>query len=74
MILGTALTPTYLIIGGLTMATLLIIQVLIGLRVIHFKGALHLRVHKTFAFVLLGAAALHGTAALTYFQGWKILS
>ena len=74
MILGIQLLPIYVVIGGLTTFTLLVTQILIGLRVIHFKGALHFRVHKTFAFVFLGVAALHATSGLTYALGWRILS
>ena len=74
MILGIQLLPIHLVVGGLTMLTLLTTQVLIGLRVIHFKGARHLRVHKTFGLVVLGAAVLHATTGLTYALGWRILS
>lgn len=74
MVFGIVLVPIYPVLGGLTTLTLLIIQVLIGLRVIHFKGAAQFRVHKTFAFVVLAVAAVHATTGLTYAFGWKILS
>jgi hypothetical protein len=74
MILGIQLLPIYLVIGGLTTLTFLVVEVLIGLRVIHFHGATHLRVHKILAYVLLVVAVLHGTLGLTFAFGWRILS
>lgn len=74
MVFGIVLVPIIPVIGGLTTLTLLVTQVLIGLRVIHFKGTVQFRVHKTFAFVVLAVAAVHATTALTYAFGWKIFS
>lgn len=51
-------------IGGTTLLILLVFQVLVGLRKIKFKGATHLRVHRTTAYVMLAAAAFHATFAL----------
>ena len=74
MILGIELTPAYIIAGGLLGGVLLILAVLVGLRIIKFKGRTHLRVHKTLAWALIAVSVVHGFAALTYFQGWRILS
>jgi len=74
MIFGIVVIPLYPVIGGLTTLTLLVTQVLIGLRVIHFKGTVQFRVHKTFAFVVLGVAAVHATTGLAFALGWRILS
>jgi hypothetical protein len=74
VILGIQILPIYLVFGGLTTLTCLIVQILIGLRVIHFKGARHFAIHKTFGFVLLAIAAVHATTGLTFAFGWRVLS
>ncbi len=74
MILGIEIQPSYIIAGGLFGGLLAVLTMLVGLRIIKFKGRRHLRVHKTLAWTLLVLAAIHGFAALTYFRGWKILS
>jgi len=64
--------PVYLVVvGGITMFVLLVFQTLLGLRVIKFKGALHAKVHRYAAFVLIALALAHGTYALgTVVFGW----
>ena len=65
--LGLSAPPLGLIIAaGVTLLTLLVIQILIGYRKIHFKGRTHLLVHKTNAWLILTVAVLHATAALWY--------
>ena len=74
MIFGIEIQPSYIIAGGLIGGLLVVLTMLVGLRIIKFKGRRHLRVHKTLAWTVLAVAAVHGFAALTYFQGWTILS
>jgi heme A synthase len=54
-----AVPPLAIVAGGSTLFLLIVVQILIGLRKIHFKGPLHMRVHKTLAWVLLGFALVH---------------
>jgi hypothetical protein len=64
--------PLYLVVaGGITMFLLLVFEVLLGLRVITFKGRLHSRVHRIVALTLVALALFHGTYALgTLVFGW----
>ena len=57
-------------IGGAILLLLLLFQFLVGKRVIHFKGKLHLRVHSATAWTLLVLAPLHGLMALHTFFAW----
>lgn len=67
MNLGLPVPPVHVIVaGGLTLLTLLVVQMLIGYRKIHFKGKTHLKVHKTVAWVMLAAAVLHGFGGLLF--------
>jgi hypothetical protein len=72
VVLGIAIQPIHLIISGLTLLTLLVLQLLIGLRVIRFKGRLHLRVHKGLAWTLVALASFHGLFAITFLRAWRI--
>ena len=54
---------------GLVAFLLLGFQILVGLRVITFKGRTHLKVHKWGAFTLLALAAVHGVVAALAFLG-----
>lgn len=66
MLFGITITPLILLIGGGTLLTLLVLQVLVGQRRIKFKGALHMRVHRWIAYAMLAFAAVHALAALAY--------
>ncbi len=74
MIFGYQLTMWFIIIAGAVVGTIFMFSMLVGLRIIRFKGRRHLRVHKTLAWIALGLAAVHGFAALTFLFGWRILS
>ena len=74
MVLGFAIPPIALIAGGLIIGLLVVLTMLVGLRKIRFKGRRHQKVHKALAWSILVVAAVHGFLALTYLQGWKILS
>lgn len=52
-------------LGGFTVLIVLIIQILIGKKVIKVD----FKYHKTVAWVLLGLALVHATAALIYIFG-----
>ncbi|MFA5844833.1 MAG: hypothetical protein WC971_08415 [Coriobacteriia bacterium] len=62
--------PRLVPLGGLFLFLVLLFQFLVGKRVIHFKGPLHMKVHRGVAWALLIAAPLHGLAATSVFLGW----
>ena len=64
--------PVYLVVvGGIAMFLLLVFQTLLGLRVVKLKGALHNKVHRCIALMLIALALAHGTYALgTVVFGW----
>lgn len=74
MILGIQLQLGNLLLGGSVVMLLVIFQMLVGLRVIKFKGRTHMKVHKYGAWLLTVVGAGHGLVALVYYNGWKILS
>jgi hypothetical protein len=74
MILGYSIPPILLIAGGLLAGLLMVITMLVGLRIIKFKGRRHGRVHKALGYTILVVITIHGFIALTFLQGWKILS
>lgn len=51
--------------GGLTVLSVLIIQILIGNHIIKVD----FKYHKTIAYILLGLALVHGLGALVYIFG-----
>lgn len=62
---------TYLVpIGGAFLVLLLVFQVLVGKRVIRFKGRLHLQVHTWMGYGLIAVAVGHGLFATHTFLGW----
>lgn len=72
MVFGFVVRPVMLAAGGLFVILVLMLQILIGLRKIRFKGRLHMKVHKYGAWVLLGLASIHGLIGLIYVMGWRI--
>lgn len=74
MILGYELSAAQIVAGGSVLALLVVFQMLVGLRVIHFKGRTHMRVHKWGAWALTVLALVHGSLAATYVLGLSILS
>jgi hypothetical protein len=57
-------------IGGAVLVLLLVFQLLMGLRVIKFKGPLHAKVHKWTGFALIAVAIGHGLFATHTFFSW----
>ena len=73
VIFGQTITLDTVIPVGVVLFVLLIFQVLVGKRIIHFKGRTHLRVHRWTAFVLVFLATVHGLLGLVATYGWNIL-
>jgi hypothetical protein len=71
----TALSPQVLaiLISGLVVFLLLDFQMLLGYRKIKFKGRLHWKVHKSVAWVIALAAAVHALYALWYLGVFRSL-
>ena len=67
----STLSPALQGLFGLGAVTFLLLgfQVLVGLRVIKFKGRTHMTVHKWGAFALLALSAGHGIYAFAVFLG-----
>ena len=66
MIIGFIVTPAMLVAGGIFVVLVMLAQILVGMRKIHFKGRLHTKVHKWGAWVLLGIALVHGFLGIVY--------
>lgn len=66
MIFGSIITPGMLVAGGIFVVSIMLMQILVGMRKIHFKGRLHSKVHKWGAWVLLGIALVHGFLGIVY--------
>lgn len=69
MILGVTITIVVMVATGTVVFTVLLFQVLQGKRIIKFKGALHRKVHRVAAWVLLGVALLHGLLGYALWLG-----
>jgi hypothetical protein len=74
MVLGYAVRMIDVIYLGLFVGVLYVFQMLVGMRVIHFKGRLHMKVHKWGAWVIAVLSAVHGLLALVLYNGWSVLS
>ena len=72
MVFGYAIPSLALILGGLFTASLVALTMLVGLRIIRFKGRRQMKVHKYLAWSVAGVAVIHGLLGLTYFYGWTI--
>lgn len=71
MIFGTPITPIMIVAGGATVFTLLVFQVLLGLRIIKL-GKHHYKIHRWVAYTILGVAVIHASAAITMLFGLSI--
>lgn len=74
MILGVRLELANLLYGGTAVMLVLVFQMLVGKRIIKFKGRTHQKVHRWAAWVLTAMAAIHGLLAVVYYNHWEILS
>jgi cytochrome b561 len=66
MLFGITIPSIALIMGGVSLFLLLGFQTLVGMRKIKFKGALHMKVHRWAAYLILVFAAFHAVVALAY--------
>ena len=71
MIFGQPVTPIIMIVGGLTVYSLIVFQVLVGLRKIKL-GRRTFVYHKYIAFTILGVAAVHGMLGLLFATGMSL--
>lgn len=74
MILGFEIPAAGIIAGGVFLMLLVVFQMLVGLRVIHFKGRTHMKVHKWGAWALVAIALPHALLATIYVLGLSVLS
>lgn len=66
MIFGFVVKAVMLVYGGAALFTLMVFQVLVGMRKIRFKGRTHMKVHKWGAWALLVFALFHGFMGAVY--------
>lgn len=71
MVFGQPITPLIMLVGGLTVYSLITFQVLVGLRKIKL-GRQHFVYHKYVAFTILGVAAIHGMAGILFLTGFSL--
>lgn len=64
MAIDFQLLSNMLVIGGVALFAGLVFQVLVGKRVISFKGKTHMKVHRLAGYLLLVGAAAHGSLAI----------
>ena len=72
MFFGLTVSLEVLLGFGSLLFALLVVQVLIGLRVIRL-GKVHRVWHRRLAYAILALAALHGLAGVALYFGWRIL-
>jgi hypothetical protein len=53
-----------IIVAGIVLWLLLVFETLLGMRVVKLKGALHGRVHRIVAYVLVFGGLFHGAFAV----------
>lgn len=66
MLFGFVITPVALVSGGLFVLAVMLLQILVGMRKIRFKGRTHQKVHKWGAWALLGLTVIHGVMGFMY--------
>jgi hypothetical protein len=72
MIFGYVVTPSLLVILGVLAFGGLVLQILLGKRIIRFKGRTHMKVHRWLAYAITVLAAVHGFLALVRLNFWVI--
>ena len=72
MFFGLTVTLEMLLVLGVLLFAVLVVQVLIGLRVIKI-GKSHRVWHRRLAFTILALGAIHGLAGIVLYFGWRIL-
>jgi heme A synthase len=71
MVLGLPVTGTMMLVGGALLFTLVLFQVLLGMRVIKL-GKRHRIVHRRTAYAIMALAAVHGLLAVAYVTGARL--
>jgi hypothetical protein len=66
MIFGIGIGPQLVVLGGAVLITLIGFQVLEGKRIVHFKGKLHMRVHRVVGWSIAAFGVVHAVIALTF--------
>ena len=61
------ISATVVTVVGLVLLALLVLQILVGLRKIKFKGRTHLKVHRWIAYGMLAIALFHAVIGLALF-------
>ena len=72
MFFGLELGWTTIMYVGIAVFSLLVFELLVGLRVIQFKGRTHMKVHRRTAFALVVLAGVHGALAMILYNDWKV--
>jgi hypothetical protein len=72
VVFGFQMNLPFIMYGGVLVFALLVFELLVGLRIIKFKGRTHLKVHKWAAYVLVALTALHGLLAIILYNNWRI--
>jgi hypothetical protein len=71
MIFGFPVEPWWLLTLGLTLFSLIVFQVVVGLRWIKFGRRTWLY-HKWVAYTILGVAFVHGLLGVLFVYGWSV--
>ena len=72
MVFGYVVTQSLLVVLGVLAFGGLVFQILLGKRVIRFKGRTHQKVHRWVAYAITAVAAIHGLLALVRLNLWVI--
>lgn len=72
MIFGLQLGWINIMYGGIVVFLLLVFELLVGLRIIKFKGRTHMKVHKWAAWAIVILAGGHGVLAMIVYNSWRI--
>lgn len=66
MIFGVLINIQWLMAGGIVLFVLLSTQMLVGMRVIRFKGRTHQRVHRLLAWTIWSIGLVHGALGIAF--------
>jgi len=73
VILGIAMQPLWIVLGGITILLTLLFQMALGLRWIKLPRPRHTKVHRWAGYALIALGGAHGLMALAYLYSWSIL-
>ena len=68
MILGITVTPLLMLVIGVVLLTLIVFEVLVGLRKIKFGRRTNIY-HRYIAYTIVGLAVLHGLLGVLFITG-----